>query len=359
VSTTDGQTHSVRTSLRGVARVVWAPKREATAAAAAPRVSAAAAALLETSAFALRVSDNPQDQCPLLNCTFAPSKSCPCPSLCLGPQVTCNGCMDGMSMPGCLYPGRCKNNPVDCPGCMCDGKVCKPADGCNNCMDGMPMDGCPDPYKCGFQPSCTNCTLGHPTLLCPSPDACLCPGGNPPQPPTPCSMKMTFGWGVDVCILFDSWHATSGLQYFFAVVMIAVTCIARELLVGYRANVARSGRRRFTAKSTSANGNTELLLGGVATSEASSVVVTKRAQRTTGERVCESALYALSVLLAYLIMLVVMSYNGGVFITVLMGSFAGHFIATMAWHSAGGARDLNSAAPADLVVSSGDSCCDQ
>lgn len=101
-------------------------------------------------------------------------------------------------------------------------------------------------------------------------------------------MHMTFYWGMSASILFDFWNPRTWQTYLLTLVILFISAFLHQFLEYYRLNL----------KSTSVFLN----------------------------RYKSAALFGLNSSLAYLLMLAVMSFNGGVFIAVMMGFSVGHLL---------------------------------
>ncbi|EPS60230.1 copper transporter, partial [Genlisea aurea] len=100
-------------------------------------------------------------------------------------------------------------------------------------------------------------------------------------------MHMTFFWGKNTLILFDGWPGYDRIgMYILSIIVIFSFALIMELL-----SFLLSLRRTHS-----------------------------------GIRVLQTAAYGLRVGLAYLVMLAIMSFNGGIFLAAVAGHVAGFFI---------------------------------
>lgn len=118
-------------------------------------------------------------------------------------------------------------------------------------------------------------------------------------------MHMTFYWGRQVTVLFDGWKTQSWLGYSLTLVAVFLFSVFHEYIVNLRS------RFKGVSSGKPALGLTAPLIG--------------RNPRAVGFRVMESAVFGLNAGLGYLLMLAAMSFNGGVFIAVILGFVVGYF----------------------------------
>ncbi|CAI5526540.1 unnamed protein product [Closterium sp. Naga37s-1] len=121
-------------------------------------------------------------------------------------------------------------------------------------------------------------------------------------------MHMTFYWGVEATILFSSWHTRTLPQYCLAIALVALASIAYEGLNSLRVNVAAGKLARASTVSDEST-STPLLTG------------TSRppARLSWADKLPLSLLYIATSALGYLLMLTAMSFNGGIFIAIVVG----------------------------------------
>lgn len=150
-----------------------------------------------------------------------------------------------------------------------------------------------------------------------------------------CNQSMLWNWyTIDSCFLAESWHISSNGAF-------AATCIGTILLVMVMEALRRLGKeydewilRGFQARVATFDppAPSNLLLE-VPTKQATTTKVTAlgRSSRTIVfrasplQQIIRSILHAVSLGVAYIVMLLVMSYNGYVIVCVIIGGGLGKF----------------------------------
>jgi len=119
-----------------------------------------------------------------------------------------------------------------------------------------------------------------------------------------CTMNMHFTWDTNnLCIIFEWWHIRSTAGLIFS--LLAVVALG----VGYEA--IRSGSRRYEQWVAKRQEDIP---------RRNQVEVTKRAH------VFKAVLYAVQNFYAFMLMLVFMTYNGWVMMSVTLGAFVGYLL---------------------------------
>ena len=151
-------------------------------------------------------------------------------------------------------------------------------------------------------------------------------------------MQTVFETSDDVCVFLASWHVTSGGQWLALAVGVFLAALFREWLVAHRQHRARS-QRRSGAKTQSSLplGHMEKLASPLLDSSAHSPAPSFPATQGHGDALnclTGSGYYLLTLALAYLLMLLVMTYNVAVFALVVMSSALANFICSygMLWY---------------------------
>lgn len=130
-----------------------------------------------------------------------------------------------------------------------------------------------------------------------------------------CKMSMLFTWDTtNLCIIFPRWHIRSTPTLLFSLIGVIL------LTAGYE--FVRDMSRRYEASSAEymnslpidgGHGRSSLLWSG------------KNAQQAeTKVKLVKAALYAVQVFYSFFIMLLFMTYNGWVMLSVAVGAFVGY-----------------------------------
>lgn len=124
-------------------------------------------------------------------------------------------------------------------------------------------------------------------------------------------MHMTFYWGKTVTLLFDFWRTDSWLSYAFTLLACFIFSIFYQYLEDRRLRfkLISSGSPQAGGDSTT----TPLLVG------------TKGGKWSAG-RILGAALFGVNSGIGYFLMLAIMSFNGGVFVAVVLGLAVGYFV---------------------------------
>ncbi|KAK7383431.1 hypothetical protein VNO78_29110 [Psophocarpus tetragonolobus] len=124
-------------------------------------------------------------------------------------------------------------------------------------------------------------------------------------------MHMTFYWGKKVTILIDSWKTDSWTSYFLSL----LACLVVAAFYQYLEN------RRIRLKLVAVDRRTPppdirapLMRWGVAGDKAK-----------LGVKFAEAVLFGVNSAIGYLLMLAIMSFNGGVFLSIVVGLVIGYF----------------------------------
>ncbi|CAI0448328.1 unnamed protein product [Linum tenue] len=133
-------------------------------------------------------------------------------------------------------------------------------------------------------------------------------------------MHMTFYWGREVTILFDSWRTKSWVDYSLSL----VACLLAAAFYQYLEN------HRMRVKIAAAAGSAGKGAGGGGVESGADVPLIQRKFGSSGKwsaaRVVGAALFGLNSAIGYMLMLAVMSFNGGVFVAVVVGLGIGYLL---------------------------------
>ena len=123
-------------------------------------------------------------------------------------------------------------------------------------------------------------------------------------------MPVAFEWGHRVSLYFDSWATETHFEYLVALLFMFSLCVMQEGLY-YLRTLPPKVRAQTTEE-----------IEGV------TAPILPRPYKSPAlrQRLVGTSLYALNLCSSYLIMLAVMTCNGGVFFTVVLGLSVGHFL---------------------------------
>ncbi|CAN9097786.1 unnamed protein product [Alternaria alternata] len=144
-----------------------------------------------------------------------------------------------------------------------------------------------------------------------------------------CVTEMLWNWRVvDACFLSESWHVTNNA-------MMAASCIGAALLVvtleflrrvstEYDAFLLRQFQRQLNAQQAALAAATPANCCDGPTSTLGTQHATFRASAL--QQLVRASLHGLILGLAYIIMLLVMHFNGYIFISIILGAVLGKFL---------------------------------
>ncbi|KAK6944736.1 Ctr copper transporter [Dillenia turbinata] len=118
-------------------------------------------------------------------------------------------------------------------------------------------------------------------------------------------MHMTFYWGINVTLLFDFWSTSSLLSYCLTLLACFLFSAFYQFLEDLRL------RFKFPSQSQSSPSITTPLL--------------LRHRYRSFNKLIVVALFAINSAIGYLLMLAVMSFNGGVFVAIVLGLSVGYW----------------------------------
>ncbi|KAK4854451.1 hypothetical protein QYF36_024027 [Acer negundo] len=126
-------------------------------------------------------------------------------------------------------------------------------------------------------------------------------------------MHMTFYWGRTVTVLFDSWKTSSWLGYALTLVACFVVSAFYQYLEVWRFRLIRL---------SVAGGGGGANLAGID----APLLHRKVAGKYSAARIAGTVLFGVNSGLGYMLMLAVMSFNGGVFLAIVLGLTVGYFV---------------------------------
>ncbi|KAF1353634.1 Ctr copper transporter family-domain-containing protein [Delphinella strobiligena] len=119
-----------------------------------------------------------------------------------------------------------------------------------------------------------------------------------------CSMNMLFTWDTkNLCIIFRSWHVTGTMSLIGSLLAIILLTAGYELV--------RELTRRYET---------------ISQQEISSLPRRDSIQAQQKSKIVKAALYALQIFYSFFIMLLFMTYNGWVMLSVAVGAFIGYLV---------------------------------
>ncbi|KAI8720686.1 Copper transport protein [Fusarium sp. LHS14.1] len=130
-----------------------------------------------------------------------------------------------------------------------------------------------------------------------------------------CSMNMLFTWDTkNLCIVFRQWHIRSTSSLVFSLVAVILLAVGYEALrsLSRRYEEALDKRVRATPSDEPVTESTPILSGQ------------NQEQADQRAHIIKAVLYALQNFYAFMLMLVFMTYNGWVMVSVSLGAFIGY-----------------------------------
>lgn len=133
-------------------------------------------------------------------------------------------------------------------------------------------------------------------------------------------MHMTLYWGKEVTLLFDSWKTDSWLSYSFTLLFCFFLSLFYQHLEARRLNFKLRSIPRPPAPSSSSSDGQHFPINVPIISSP------PKAGLGLWVRVASSLLFGVNSTIGYFIMLAIMTYNGGVFLAVVLGLSVGYFL---------------------------------
>ncbi|CAA2961610.1 copper transporter 5.1-like [Olea europaea var. sylvestris] len=129
-------------------------------------------------------------------------------------------------------------------------------------------------------------------------------------------MHMTLYWGKKVTILFDSWKTDSWTSYFLSLLACFLVSVFYQYMEDRRLRFKLLSVKTQKLSNGSAALNSPLLLSNFAS----------RGGKWAASRFAGAILFGVNSAIGYLLMLAIMSFNGGVFIAVVVGLAIGYLV---------------------------------
>lgn len=134
-------------------------------------------------------------------------------------------------------------------------------------------------------------------------------------------MHMTFYWGKKVTLLFDFWKTDSWISYALTLVACLVVSIFYQYLEDRRLRFKLLSSIKTTISPPPQDG---LVGNSTTTPLLYSKLLTLKAGILTVARFSGAVLFGVNSAIGYLLMLAIMSFNGGVFVAVVLGLALGY-----------------------------------
>ncbi|ORX79698.1 Ctr copper transporter [Basidiobolus meristosporus CBS 931.73] len=138
-----------------------------------------------------------------------------------------------------------------------------------------------------------------------------------------CSMQMVFNWDIsNLCVVFNWWRINSVPTLMVSIILVFALSASYEMLRDYTRSFEQRIITKHQASATeeespeSAESNESLLNSGSY----------KYIWLTPKEKIQRVLLYSIQVFLSFFLMLVFMTYNGYLIISVVLGASAGFYI---------------------------------
>ncbi|PIA43117.1 hypothetical protein AQUCO_02000513v1 [Aquilegia coerulea] len=124
-------------------------------------------------------------------------------------------------------------------------------------------------------------------------------------------MHMTFYWGNKVTLLFDSWKTDSYLSYFITLLVCFLFSVFYQYMEDRRIRFKIISNSKKSSSSSNSSIESPLLT---------------RLKINQPARYATSLLFAINSAIGYMLMLAIMSFNGGVFIAIVLGLAFGYLL---------------------------------
>ncbi|KAH7421513.1 hypothetical protein KP509_13G061200 [Ceratopteris richardii] len=132
-------------------------------------------------------------------------------------------------------------------------------------------------------------------------------------------MQMSFYWGERVILLFWEWKTTNGGNYFGSLLVLFVAAFFNNYLDRLTSSSSPLLSRFYKPSGAVTS---EVKSAGKIPEESGS----SQQRPSMAARLLLTSLFFVRVTVAYLLMLAIMSYNGGVFIAIVVGYSLGFYV---------------------------------
>lgn len=122
-------------------------------------------------------------------------------------------------------------------------------------------------------------------------------------------MHMTLYWGIKVTLLFDSWKTDSWFSYLLSL----LACFLFSAFYQYLED------RRIRLKAIAVSNPPQQ-------PQSVNVLLLTPKRRASSAKYATALLFGINSAIGYLLMLAVMSFNGGVFLAIVLGLTAGYLL---------------------------------
>ncbi|KAI7861311.1 Ctr copper transporter family-domain-containing protein [Spinellus fusiger] len=137
--------------------------------------------------------------------------------------------------------------------------------------------------------------------------------------PSTCQMNMIFNWQIqDVCVVFEWWHIHSVMQMILSCIAITIIAVAYEYLRAQSVVLDKCYKKALENDHEEQTREYNSLLGRDRPFPRSNAVM-------------RSLLYACLTAISFWLMLVFMTFNGYLMLTIVIGAGVGHFLFGTPW----------------------------
>jgi copper transporter 1 len=147
-------------------------------------------------------------------------------------------------------------------------------------------------------------------------------------------MSSSFSWFMDTTVLWNGWRTDTVGKYAGTIIALVAIMLVKEFLFHKRVEIARHGLSSGSGKDQPLMASSGA--GSYGTTEANALVRTNNnngggLSRTWKLRLINAVLGAINLTLGYFVMLVVMTYNNGFFIAIILGGALAQFLFSVPW----------------------------